>query len=451
MADLFSALSTATRSLDAHRYALEVIGHNLANANTPGYTRRTATLAEIPSLDLLSVGAGVEAIGVEASRAPLLDHRMYQERPAAGRESAVAAQLAIIESGLGEPGAALDQRLNEFFDAFSALAEEPTSTVARRIVTIQGESLAKGFRDLAAQLANARVDIEGEVRGVVAEINTLAGEIASLNVSIVNAPPGTTDALQDRRGEALQRLSTLVDIGVTTHDDGALDVTLGNGRALVARENTYAVVADASTIPATILVGTHDITDEITGGELGGHLQVRDVMLPDYQTRLDQLAEDVVTDVNALHQDGFTLANATGTNFFTAHPGVTGSAAAMTVSGAILADGGAIAASGVSGAPGDNQIARSLAELRNQNPSLVDDWASFVHKVGTDHADAKAELETREDVINQLEMLKSQISGVSIDEEAALMVKFQRAYEANARFFSTVNGLLDVMFSMVGR
>jgi len=451
MADLFAALSTAARSLDAHRYALEVVGHNLANVNTPGYTRRTARLAEIQSLDLLGVGAGVEATGVKAERAPLLERRLYQERPAAGRERAVADQLAIVESGLGQPGSALDVRLSEFFDAFAALAEDPGSSVARRMVTIQGQSLAQAFQDVSTQISDAHVDVEAEVRGTVDEINALAIDIASLNVAIVSAPEGTSDALQDRRAEALHALAALVDIGVTTHDDGALDVTLGNGRALVAREQTYDVVADPSTDPATVTVGTHDVTDEITGGRLGGLLQVRDVLLPGYAARLDQLASDVIDDVNAVHSAGYGRDNVTGRNFFANPALVAGAAAGMAVDAGIVANGDTIAAGGVLDAPGDNQGARALAELRNANPSLIDDWASLVHRVGTDHATAKAELETREDVLRQLQSLKSQISGVSIDEEAATMLKFQRAYEANARFFGVVNGLLDVMMAQVGR
>src|SRR5262245_54767194 len=184
MADLFAALSMAARSLDANRYALEVVGHNLANVNTPGYTHRAAVLAEVPSLDLLGAGSGVEVEGLEAARAPLLDRRFYQERQAAGRERAVSEQLAVIEAGLGTPGHSLDARLNEFFDAFATLADDPTSSVARRTVTIQATSLTNAFHDLSAQFSNMQRSTDAEVRGALSEINTLADEVAALNAAI---------------------------------------------------------------------------------------------------------------------------------------------------------------------------------------------------------------------------------------------------------------------------
>jgi flagellar hook-associated protein 1 FlgK len=451
MADLFSALTMATRSLDANRYALEVVGHNLANVNTPGYTHRAANLVEVPPLDLLGVGSGVDVLGVQAARAPLIEHRLYQERPAAGRERAVSEQLSIIESGLGKPGSALDARLAEFFDAFASLAEEPTSSVARRLVTLQGSSLARAFRDLSSEFVNAGVSADAQVRGTIETINGLARDIASLNVAIVAATGGTQEALLDRRGEALRTLSELVDIGVTYHDDAGIDVTVGNGRALVAGEIAYGLTATPVAGVTHITNNSLDITAEITGGRLGGYMEVRDVLVPGYASRLDTLAYSFVGAVNTQHAAGFDLSGTAGGAFFTPLGSVTGAAAAMSVSAAILADDRTIAASSSATYTGDNQNARALADLRNASPSAIDDWGVLVHRVAADRQSALAELETREDVLHQIESLRAQISGVSIDEEAATMLRFQRAYEANARFFGVVDGLLEEMLFYMGR
>ena len=453
MADLFSSLSMAARSLDVNRFALEVVGHNLANVYTPGYTHRSAILAEVPPLDLAGAGSGAEVLGVQAARAPLIERRLYQERPAAGRERAVSEQLEIVEAGLGDPGHSIDARLSEFFDAFATLAEDPTSSVARRVVTLQGSSLARAFQELSTQFAGARRGADAELRGVVGTINTLAQEVSSLNAAIVTATSGTEEALIDRRENALRSLSELVDIGVIYRDNNAIDVTVGNGRAIVAGEHAYSLTA-VSTGPsglATLHSGSFDVTAEVTGGRLGGYLEIRDVTVPGYADGLDALAYSFVGTVNTQHAAGFTLDGSTGGAFFTPPGSVAGAAAAMSVSAAILADGGRIAASSSTTYTGDNQNARALAELRNASPSAIDEWGVLVHRVAADRQASLSELETREDVLTQLESLRNQITGVSIDEEAATMLRFQRAYEANARFFSVVDGLLDEMMLMMGR
>ena len=451
MADLFAALNIATRSLDANRFALEVVGHNLANVNTPGYTHRAAVLGEVPPLNLLGAGSGVEVLGVEAARAPLIERRLYQERPAAGHDRAVSEQLGIIEAGLGEPGHALDARLAEFFDAFATLAEDPASSVARRIVTVQGTTLARAFQDLAAQFVSVRQSAEAEVQGAVESINTLARELASLNVAIVTATAGTKDALLDRRGNALRSLSELVDIGIIQTDDGGINVTVGNGRAIVVGRHAYGLTPVPVAGVTNIYSGSLDITAEVTGGRLGGYMEIRDVTVPGYAARLDALAYSFVGTVNTQHAAGFDLDGNAGGAFFTPLGTVTGAAAAMSVSAAILADDSTIAASSSALYTGDNQNARALADLRNASPSAIDDWGVLVHRVAADRQSALAELQTREDVLAQIESLRSQISGVSIDEEAATMLRFQRAYEANARFFGVVDELLEEMLTFMGR
>jgi flagellar hook-associated protein 1 FlgK len=199
---------------------------------------------------------------------------------------------------------------------------------------------------------------------------------------------------------------------------------------------------------STLVLGNVDITAEVTSGRLGGLLLARDVMLPGYLQKLDNLAFSVGSKVNALHAAGFDLNGAAGGNVFSLPAAAAGAAATIALAPALVADPSKIAAAGRA-APGDNQTARAIAALVNGSPGPVDDWASLVHQVGGDRSNATSDLATRTDVLNQLETLRTQISGVSIDEEAATMLKFQRAYEANARFFSVVDRLLDEMMNSV--
>lgn len=449
MSDLFNALSTTARSLDAHRFGLDVVGQNLANVNTPGYTRRSIVLAEVPPLEVRSAGGGAHVLALTAARTPLLDARMYRERPAAFREAAVADHLAVIEAGFGTPGASLDAKLNEFYDAFATLAGEPGSTTARQLVVIQGQALTQTFADVARRLAQSRRDADLEVRALTDEINMLARRVADLNVAIASAP-GSAETLHDQQAEALRSLAALVDIDVITYD-GGVNVAVGNGETLVAGENVYALTTVSSPPQglAQVTSGSDDITAAVTGGRLGGLLFVRDTLVPAYQQRLDELAVKVATDVNALHTAGYDLSGAAGVEFFQTPAATPGAAAGMAMNTAVVADVRLIAAAGIA-ASGDNQNARAIAALRGGSPSAADGWATLVNTVGTDRRAALAELGTREDVMQQIDALRAQISGVSVDEEAAMMLRFQRAYEANARFFGVVDRLLDVLLQNVG-
>jgi flagellar hook-associated protein 1 FlgK len=187
-----------------------------------------------------------------------------------------------------------------------------------------------------------------------------------------------------------------------------------------------------------------DVTAEITGGRLGGLLQVRDVNIPDYLGRLDTLAAELVSEVNALHSAGFDLNGATGQTFFgysTAPVGTIGAARFIQLDPALAADASRVAAAGVAEA-GDNTTARALAALRDarvldgNTATLSDGWSRLVYRVGRDTQAAADEQTSREEIVKQVDFMRDQVSGISLDEEAMWMLKFQRAYEANARFFS---------------
>jgi flagellar hook-associated protein 1 FlgK len=203
-----------------------------------------------------------------------------------------------------------------------------------------------------------------------------------------------------------------------------------------------------------VRLGDADVTADFTGGRLGGLLQVRDSIIPGYTARLDQLAYDVATAVNALHATGYDLdGNAAGT-FFTAPAAVAGAAFSLSMDAALLADSRRVAAS-ATGASGDNGIARSLSALRDATlanggtRSAHAAWSQIVYAVGGDAASARAAEHSHSQIVLQLEQMRAQVSGVSYDEEAANLMRYQRAYEANARYFTTILDTLDALMEMV--
>jgi flagellar hook-associated protein 1 FlgK len=178
------------------------------------------------------------------------------------------------------------------------------------------------------------------------------------------------------------------------------------------------------------------------------------VLIPQYRDSLDQLAYGVASDVNTLTTSGFDLNGNAGANFFVPPASAAGAAQAMAVSGAVAADTSLVVASATTG-PGNNDVARAIAALQDSPISgtatrPVDAWGNLVYQVATDSRSATQSQAAHDQVMQQLKNLRDQISGVSIDEEAAMLLRFQRSYEANAKFFQVTDQTLSLLMSLVG-
>jgi flagellar hook-associated protein 1 len=461
VSDLFDSLKMATRSLEAQRLALGVTGHNIANVNTPGYTRRVVDMAAIPPDTAFSAGRGVVVAGIRAERDRLIAARLDREVTAEQREAAIADALRVVETALGPAGQSIDRRLSEFFSGFARLAESPASAVARQEVVLQGVALAAAFRDTAGRLTQSRLDANRQIIPVVSEVNELAARIATLNSAIATATSNAALHLQDEQAVAVRQLAALVDINVLHRTDGGVDIDVADGQPLVVAHHVYGMTAVASGADGMLSLSINgaDLTADITGGRLGGLLQVRDQHLPDYLQRLDAQAYALADAVNTLHAAGYDLNGNTNQAFFvfsTPPAGTTGAARALGVDATLTADPSRVAAAGVPLAT-DNTQARALAELEHARvldggtATLSDGWSQLVYRVGRDVQSARSERVLRQEVVRQFENLRDQVSGVSLDEEAMHLMKFQRAYEANARFFRVIDQTLETLLNTFAR
>lgn len=461
MSGLLGSLSAAARALEAQRFGLEVTGQNIANVNTAGYTRREAHFAAVPGVTPLSPGNGVEVIGARASRDARLELRLQQERPSEQREAALAEALKMVETAVGLPGSSIDASLSQFFDSMGRLASDPTSAVVRQEVLSQSADLAADFRDMSGRLELARRDADAGIRAGVDQVNGVIERIASLNNSLSKVPPdgGQSQHLRDELGIALKELSSLVDIDTIPRADGGMDVAFGNGRPLVVGPYEYKLQVTSTPPLGHAGISSaqgYAVTNEITGGRIGGLLHARDTVIPGYMTQLDTLAYSVSTEVNALHRAGYDLAGATGRDLFAPPAALAGAARLMAVDAVVAGDPSLVAAA-ASPSSGDNSNARAMAALRDARvmsggtASMSDAWGKLVYQVGSDSRAAQSEQRSRGEIVRQIELLREQVSGVSLDEEAMLMMKFQRAYEANARYFQAVDRALDTLIQALGR
>lgn len=452
-------LTRTVNALDAQRYGMDVAGQNIANVNTPGYVRRTALLAETPPPDPRAPGGGVSIAALLSSRAPLIEARLRYEQPLASREGAIANQLAVLESGIGQAGRSLDQTLTEFFNTYAALAQQPTSSTARQQVLVQGEALARGFNDMAARLESQRRSADAAIRADVAQLNALAGQLADVNRQIAQTEPQGAQGLFDQQSSVLKAISEIADVNVIGHDNGIVDVVFASGTGLVignqgfpvSISNTGAGYARLFSDGAAV---STEITGQITGGRLGGSLEVRDTLVPGYRSRLDTLAHGLANDINAITTGGFDLDGNAGAAFFEPLAATADAAALIRVNPAVAADNRLVVTSSTTAA-GNNDLATAIAALQhtpmsNGAGSPLEAWGSLVYAVASDSAGALDAKKAHEQIVDQLNHLWDQTSGVSIDEEAAMLMRFQTAYQANAKFFQAVDTTLQMLMQLAG-
>jgi len=409
----------------------------------------------VGSPDLRSGGGGAEVVGVRALRDRMLDLRLRQELPQERRSAAMSDALSVVEASLGKPGESLDAQMTSFFDSFAKLADNPTSAVARQEVLLQSTALTTSFHDISTRLTGAQRDADQQVRSLVDQINTIAGQISTLNASVAQATAnGNMPSVQDQQLQLIRQLSELANVQVIENSNGTMDVSIGDGgRPLVIADQTYKLAVTSAGPPGLATVSAADgsnITSELTGGRIAGYLHVRDVDVPNYQSQLDAIAYGLTQQVNALHSTGYDLSGAAGGNFFTPLGSAAGAATAIAVAPTIAADATKIAAAGIAEA-GDNQLARGIAGLRDATvlsggtATFNDAWGTLVYTVGRDVKSAGDDQSSRAQIVQQVDTLRDQLSGVSLDEEAANLLKFQRAYEANAKFFKACDDAITTL------
>jgi flagellar hook-associated protein 1 FlgK len=284
----------------------------------------------------------------------------------------------------------------------------------------------------------------------VVQINQLTQQIAQLNGQVSNLQNvgESAGSFVDQRQQAIDQLSSLVDVTVIPTDGNTLTLTTANGAPLVSGQQSYQLqTQNNSSGLHDIYSQGNDITGEITSGQLGGTLQARDQEIPQIQTQLDTLAAGIANNVNTVQAGGFDLNDVKGTNLFTA-PALSGVGAAANLSVAIT-DPSLIAASS-DGSVGSNGNAEALYALNSQTviagQTPTDYYSGIVFNVGNSTSNAAAEQSASALVLQQLNDQRSSISGVSLDEEAANMVQYQDAYSASAQVITTIN---DMMYATI--
>lgn len=473
MLGLFGTLNMAARSMQAQMTGVEVSGQNLANVNTTGYSRQSVQLATNPDIatGIGPEGTGVTAVAIQQIVSELLNSQVQTQQSTSGYWDGQQTALQTAQNALNEflngtstttststsstasdSSTGLAAQLNNLFSAFQAVATSPTSTAARQSLISQAQTLAATFNNVNGQLDDLKTSLDASLDNSVESANKLLSDIANLNKQITSAEfsGGTANNLRDAREQDLENLAHLTNFTLSTGTNGAVNVSIG-GQSLVTG---YTVADTLQTYDAgggqmLVQTATGGVPLTLTGGLMQGTIDARDGSLATLQTNVNTLASTLITQVNAIHNSGFSLTGSTGTNFFDGT-----NAASITVNASLAANSNLIQTSGSATAAGDNSVALQLAQLGSAaqgalgNQTFNDNYNAAVGALGQSLAAANTQVSSQTLVTQMLSTQRGSVSGVSVDEEMTNLMSFQRAYQASAKLVSTVDSMIEVTLAM---
>lgn len=451
-------LEIGRAALLTYQQGVNLTSHNIANANTPGYSRQRLNLetAVVYNADSGTMGAGVTASGIERIYDRFITGQIQRENQSLGNWEARETFLGRVEILFNEAsGQGIGQAMSDFWNGWQDLSNAPAGLTERTVILSRGQALGAYLRTTRQGLAEIERDITGSVADTIDQVSALSRRVADLNgkISQIEIGGGTAHELRDQRDLALKELSKLADIRALEQEDGMVSVSIGpEGKPLV----TGTVVAGDGA-PLTLDPASGGILHAdgsplaLSGGSLKGLIDTRDVDLRGVVADLDALARTLMERVNAVHRDGAGLDGVAGRDFFTGT-----SAADMDVHIDLVEDVNRIAAAGPGeGLPGGNSNAVAMAGLQNEagmntGRSTFDEfYSALVGGVGSASRSAAAGAAYQSEMMTQLENYRESISGVSLDEEMINLVQFQNAYQAAAKLITVADELLDTVINML--
>jgi flagellar hook-associated protein 1 len=466
MSGLFTTLNSSVKALSAQSQAIDIAGKNLANVNNPNYARQRVLFGDRGTV-VTAEGAqslGLEALGIQQLRDFLLDKQVIRETGLQASAEALQQAYQRAQASLGQgvdsttatsATSGLDAALNNFFNSFQSLAASPTDVGVRQQLLQNTNILTDRLNQTDARLAQVQSDLNSQISTDTTSANGLITTIADLNDQIARyeiGHPGSAVDLRDQRQAKLEELAKLLpvdtqtapatgDLQLVMHDSGGNPVILVNG-AVVNGSVTFTGTGITAGSPATAVV--------LTGGSIQGALAGRDGAVQTLRDNLNALAGQMVSSVNAAYNPSATP----GADFF--NPAGT-TAGTLKLSSSVTAVN---LVAGTGGA-GDNSIALAVAGVATHSFAVASGdafdgtisqfYSSTVSGIGQSLASANTQVDDQTNIARLVRTQRDGVSGVSLDEEMANLVRYQRAYQASSRVFSIVNDLLDTVVNQIGR
>ncbi|MGI5911532.1 MAG: flagellar hook-associated protein FlgK [Syntrophomonadaceae bacterium] len=499
----FFSLEIGRRALLTHQTALSITGHNIANADTPGYSRQVAEIVtsnpwHAPAMNQSGkagqLGTGVDIAAINRIRDEFIDAQIRHENRADGYWAAMQETLSQIEVIINEPSEdGLRAAMDMFWESWQDLVANPESEAVRTVTLQRGMALADAIKHTYQQLSDLRFDVNSQVTVKVDEINSLALQIADLNRQImaIGIAGKQPNDLMDKRDLLIDQLSRIADVTLDIDCHNMVSLRLG-GSMLVdgGQWNQLATIEDAYGMDMVVWKDNESAVI-VKNGELRGLLDTRGKtansgevsfaykeIIPGMIDDLEALAQTLAERINGVHSKGFSLNNKTsdlnapdGINFFEYDPNK-GGAASIQVNQSIQDDVKNIAAAA---APvwdnntrtnfGDGNNALKIAQLKHDlnkpednsedklkinNMTIDDFWRSVAADIGVLSQEAQRMVLNQGALLKELENKRQSFSGVSLDEEMINMVKFQHAYNGASRYITAIDEALEVVINRMG-
>jgi flagellar hook-associated protein 1 FlgK len=374
VADIFNI---GVSALSAFQRSLSTTGHNIANSETEGYSRQRVDLTtQVPQLTGAGyIGSGVRVDGIQRLYDDFMATQMRSTQSATSQLQTYHEYASWLDNLIADADIGLDPAIQDFFDSLQVLADDPSSISTRQVVLSEAQSLVDRFHDLSGQFDDMRNRLNNQLDSLTTEISSLAESIADVNSAIVEAYGASSgedpNDLLDQREVLLNQLAEKVDISVVPQENGAWNIFIGRGQALVINTEAATITTTQGQndpndidIVFTGLSGSQTITDFLTGGEIGGLLQFRNEMLADAQNRLGLVAIGISDRLNSQNQLGLDLDgqfggllfNAAGIDVYPDNPAAPAVSATIVDSGNLTASDYMLTT--VDGVAGDFRLTR---------------------------------------------------------------------------------------------
>ncbi|NMB12408.1 MAG: flagellar hook-associated protein FlgK [Firmicutes bacterium] len=482
MRSTFAGLQMGLRALQAHQMGLSVTGHNIANANTEGYSRQRISLVPghpytVPSLNRpLSpgqMGTGVQVAEITRIRDEFIEMQLRMESQTTGQWEVLMDGYEQIEMVFNEPSdTGISSTLTAFWKSWQQLSLTPADLAARAVVRQTGALLADAISHTYTQLHRYREEVNGAIGVKVNRINYLAQQVADLNKQIVavTVSGDHPNDLLDARDLLVKELAQITNIQAVTDDELQMHISISGSSLVQGSHVSRLGLREEPQGYRVIWEGAGDVKAVFNGGELKGLFQLRDDILRDgYMAELDRLAQALIEKVNEVHRQGYGyVADAAepdrypdGVDFF-AKVDSGKWAQDISLSKIILREDGLnYIAAGLEGetgerAPGNGDNAMGLAgllqetKLEQLNGSIPDFLSSLVASLGVDSQEAQRMLANQTILMEHLERRQEAVSGVALDEEMGNLIRFQHAYNAAARLITALDETLSVVIERMG-
>jgi flagellar hook-associated protein 1 FlgK len=456
MSGLNAIMDNSLSALLAAQAGLATTGHNIANAHTPGFNRQDVIFGtrQPEVLAYGAIGRGVEVMGIRRIQDEFLLGNLRAQTSRLHSYAAVDTALYDIEGILGSvDNDHLGDALNNFFEAWNDLAQPPFNSSLKMNVVAKAETLVTDFRAIDEALQRLQADLELRIQAETENLNRLLQDIGELNRQVMMAETNGHPAndLRDQRDLKITQLSELAEVSVLERDDGSKDIILA-GRTMVARdrvtqfEGIYRPDGDSYTFAVVTEGNQQDVA--LSPGRLEGLLAARDIHIREVREQLDSVARQLITEVNELHTQGLA-AGGRGVMFFTGD-----SMHTIGVNEALV-NNETLVATGRTGTAADNDISLALADLgRNSfygsaRKSVSESYRSVITDVAGNLGSFEFMVENQQSVVASLSARMASVSGVSLDEEGANLVRYQNSYNAAAKVIATVQEMYDTLLNIV--